>query len=160
MEPEVWKYYLWCEKRQTIALFMANNAKDTFAINYWNRYGKPCSSMFDGTDGDHRLRIIRPNEATLIWEHMVKKFGCKRISSTEALMKFPGLTYIGAEALELDYVSPDLGPIVFSPPISSPCGPITPHGETVAKVGKAQKAFALSRKLFINNNLREKEERG
>ena len=37
MEPEVWKYYLWCEKRQTIALFMANNAKDTFAVSYWNQ---------------------------------------------------------------------------------------------------------------------------
>tara|TARA_Y100000034_G_scaffold132405_1_gene195300 strand:+ start:185 stop:874 length:690 start_codon:yes stop_codon:yes gene_type:complete len=108
MEPEVWKYYLWCEKRQTIALFMANNAKDTFAINYWNRYGKPCSSMFDGTDTPDRLRIMQPNQATSIWEHMVKKFGCRRISSTEALIKFPGLTYIGAEALELDYVSEGL----------------------------------------------------
>ena len=38
MDPyNVYKYYLWCEKRQTIALFMANEHKDTFAVSYWNQ---------------------------------------------------------------------------------------------------------------------------
>ena len=157
MEPEVWKYYLWCEKRQTIALFMANEHKDTFAISYWNQYGQPIGNMFEGTDTVGRLRTgMSREEVTTIWEHLVKQWECKRISTSKALLKFPDLNKIGREMFELEHVVPKLAPIAFSPPISSPCGPITPHGEVAAKVGKAQKAFALSRKSFKNNDLREK----
>ena len=143
MEPEVWKYYLWCEKRQTIALFMANNAKDTFAISYWNQYGQPIGNMFEGTDTVGRLRTgMSREEVTTIWEHLVKQWECKRISTSKALLKFPDLNKIGREMFELEHVVPKLSP--------SNIGKVmTPHGESVM-------TMALSRKLFINNNLREK----
>ena len=42
MDPyNVYKYYLWCEKRQTIALFMANEHKDTFASVIGINTGNP-----------------------------------------------------------------------------------------------------------------------
>ena len=155
MDPyNVYKYYLWCEKRQTIALFMANEHKDTFAVSYWNQYGQPIGNIFEGTDTVGRLRTgMSREEVTTIWEHLVKQWECKRISTSKALLKFPDLNKIGREMFELEHVVPKLGPISFTAPTGDSQ---TPHGEVVAKVGKAQKAFALSRKLFINNNLREK----
>ena len=151
MDPyNVYKYYLWCEKRQTIALFMANEHKDTFAVSYWNQYGQPIGNIFEGTDTVGRLRTgMSREEVTTIWEHLVKQWECKRISTNKALLKFPDLNKIGREMFELEHVVPKLSP-------SNIGKVITPHGELAAKVGKAQKAFALSRKLFINNNLREK----
>ena len=140
MEPEVWKYYLWCEKRQTIALFMANNAKDTFAVSYWNQYGQPIGNIFEGTDTVGRLRTgMSRNEVTTIWEHLVKQWECKRISTSQALLKFPDLNKIGREMFEVEHVVPKLSPLVqltthpsnIEKMISSPCGPITPHGEAV-----------------------------
>ena len=109
MDPQIYKYYLWCEQRQTIALIMANKDKDTFAINYWNQYGQPIGNIFEATETTTRLSTgITKEEATTVWKALIGRGICKRIRRRTAEKKFPDLKKIGVEMFSLEWESPKL----------------------------------------------------
>jgi len=161
MDPQIYKYYLWCEQRQTIALIMANKDKDTFAIGYWDQYGQPIGSIFKATEMADR--VITKEDATIVWESLVSRGICKRISNRTAEEKFPDLKKIGPEMFSLGWAWPKLLRGARDRVTASQdqwqwgeSESTTPHGEAIsAKVDKGQPAFALSRKLLFVNNLRE-----
>ena len=158
MDPQIYKYYLWCEQRQTIALIMANKDKDTFAIGYWDQYGQPIGSIFKAVETTtQQTRVITKEDATIVWESLVSRGICKRISNRTAEEKFPDLKKIGPEMFSLGWAWPKLLRGARDRVTASQdqwqwgeSESTTPHGEAIsAKVDKGQPAFALSRKLLF-----------
>lgn len=143
MGPQIYKYYLWCEQRQTIALIMANKDKDTFAIGYWDQYGQPISNIFKAVETTtQQTRVITKEDATIVWKALIGRGICKRIRRRSAEEKFPDLLKIGVEMFSLEWEPPKLLRGAHDRVTASQdqwqwgeSELTTPHGESVMAVG-------------------------
>ena len=79
------------------------------AIGYWDQYGQPISNIFKAVETTtQQTRVITKEDATIVWESLVSRGICKRISNRTAEEKFPDLKKIGVEMFSLEWESPKL----------------------------------------------------